>query len=62
MKSSQGIRIPVRIREVLLTMPDKGEPLVLFTWTKRKPEPNWLHVWARAIEVLGPIIGFNPEQ
>jgi hypothetical protein len=56
-QSSQRTRIPVRIREVLLTMPDKGDPLVLFTWTKEKQEPNWLHVWARSIEVLGPLIG-----
>lgn len=59
-QSNQRTHIPVRIREVLLTMPDKGDPLVLFTWTKRKPEPNWLHVWARAIEVLGPLP--NPDQ
>jgi len=49
----------VRIKEVLLTVPYDVKPVVLFTWTKRKPEPNWLKVWAQAIELLGPVETFE---
>ncbi len=51
--------LPVRIKEVLLTVPYDVKPVVLFTWTKRKPEPNWLKVWAQAIELLGPVETFE---
>ena len=46
------------VKEVLLTIPE-GEPISLFTRTTRDKEPNWIKVWARAIEVLGPIEDFE---
>ena len=45
------------IKEVLLTIPE-GEPIPIFTHSRQHPKPNWVKIWARAIEVLGPVETF----
>lgn len=46
------------IKEVLVTIPN-GDPIPLYTHSKRKPYPKWVKIWARAIEVLGPVTSFE---
>ena len=47
------------IKEVLLTVPDDDAPICLFARTRQQPNPNWVKIWAKAIETLGPVESFE---